>query len=280
MKLKKGSLATAFLLLAVFFITDISSSEDFRERTSSKRYDIADADDVKAEIHFGREVAARILGRYGLYENEDLNRYVSLVGKAVAQQAGRSEIDFHFAVLKTDSINAYAAPGGYVFVTRGAILNMQDEAELAAVLAHEIAHISRKHIVKELDIHASDDSPVGSFARFMGGAGDPAKAVFLSTVDKANEILFERGYKIEDEKDADITGTIFLALSGYDSTALARYLGRIQTVKSENVKVLSKTHPDYDERIKLISGIIQSEGLDTGENKQGKERFSDYKKRI
>jgi predicted Zn-dependent protease len=275
-----GSLVTLVVVLAVFSLAAISYSEDFRARKSAKRFDLVNADDIKAEINFGREVAARILGKYGLYENDELNKYVSLVGKVVAQQTGRNEIEFHFAVLKTDSINAYAAPGGYVFVTRGAVLHMKDEAELAAVLAHEVAHISGKHIVKELNIHASDGSPVGTFARFMGGAGDPAKTAFLRTVDKANEILFERGYKIEDEKDADITGTIYLALSGYDSTALARYLERIKTVKSENVTVLNNTHPDYDERIKLISSIIKAEGLDAEEHKLGEERFTDIKKRI
>lgn len=280
MSLRKGSLVALVVVLAVFFLAAVSSSEDFRERKSAKRFDLVDADDIKAEIHFGREVAARVLGRYGLYENDELNRYVNLVGKAVAQQTGRTEIDFHFAVLRTDSINAYAAPGGYVFVTRGAILQMHDEAELAAVIAHEVAHISGKHIVKELDIHASDDSPVGSFARFMGGAGDPAKTLFLKTIDKATGILFEKGYKVQDEKDADTTGTIYLALSGYDPNAMARYLKRIKNVKGEPMKVLNKTHPAFDERIKLILDIIKSEGLDTGENKQGKKRFSDIKGKI
>ncbi|HWR72808.1 MAG TPA: M48 family metalloprotease, partial [Nitrospirota bacterium] len=85
-------------------------------------------EDVAAEIEFGREVAARIIGRYGLYQNTAVTKYVNLVGKVVAMNANRPELEFRFGVLNTDQVNAYAAPGGYVFVTRGALAKMQDEA--------------------------------------------------------------------------------------------------------------------------------------------------------
>ncbi len=151
-----------FCLMAVFIaFTPLSalcaeeSGDDFRIRLSTKP-ELLSKDDVLAEIQFGREMASRVLGRYGLYDNESVTRYVNLVASVVALNSGRPEIKFQVAILKTDTINAYAAPGGYIFITRGALMQMHDEAELAAVIAHEMGHITGKHIVKELNIHASD----------------------------------------------------------------------------------------------------------------------------
>lgn len=248
------------------------AGENFRSRVSDQPR-VAGMDDVRAEIQFGREVAARVLGSFGLYDKEDLNRYVSLVGRSVAAYATRPEIEFRFAVLRTDSINAYAAPGGYVFVTRGAIAHMEDEAELAAVLAHEVAHVNERHIVKELNIYSTENSPVYGFAHFLGASGDPAKLSFLATVDKALEILFVRGYKREDEKEADSLALTYLALSGYDPHAFARYLGRIKDIKGEDVSTLRKTHPSFAERIGAASRAITEGGLSGGDYRNGKERF-------
>jgi predicted Zn-dependent protease len=232
-------------------------------------------DDVRAEIQFGREMASRVLGRYGYYSNEQITRYVNLVAAALALNLNRPEISFRVAILKTDTINAYAAPGGYIFITRGALLQMHDEAELAAVIAHEMAHITNRHIVKELNIHASDTSPVSGFARFLGASGDPAKVTFMNMVDKAMDILFEDGYKLEDEKEADSSAALFLAMSGYDPSALMDYLDRIEELKGESMKVLEKTHPAFKERIELIKASIETEGLkEAGDNKRSEDRFN------
>lgn len=262
------------LIVFVLFFVSAADSYGFRERLSSQVIEVSESD-VKAEIQFGREVAARVLGKYGQYENDKLAKYVNLVGKTVAMQTARPEIEFRFAVLKTDSINAYAAPGGYVFITKGALMQMQNEAELAAVLAHEIAHITGKHIVRELNIHGADDSPVSGFARLLGASGDPAKVAFLQTVDKALEILFESGYEIQDEKEADRNGTIYLALAGYDPQALISYFNKVNEKKGERLSVLRKTHPSFVNRINLINALLKEEGLDElQDHKKGAERFN------
>src|SRR3989338_3678250 len=137
------------------------ASEDFRRRKSQTLAEesFSTKDDVEAEIIFGREVAARILGRYKLYEDKNLARYINMVGRSAAQYANRPEIEFRFAILNTDIVNAFAAPGGYIFITKGALRLMEDEAELAGVLAHEVAHVSERHIVKELNIKGTEASP-------------------------------------------------------------------------------------------------------------------------
>ena len=274
--------AAALTAAVALCLPDNAISRSPRTRSSELRNTVSE-NDIKAEIQFGREVGARILGQYALYESDKLSRYVNLVAGALAMNAGRPEITFRVAVLKTDTINAYAAPGGYIFVTKGAIEQMEDEAELAAVIAHEMAHITGKHIVKELDITGADDSAASGLTKMVGGAGDPARAAFAGMVDKAVGILFERGYKKEDEKDADMTAVVFMALSGYDPSAMTGYFERIKQArggKPGNTEILNKTHPSFDERISIINKTIEAEGLDGQEYTKGGNRFNEIKKTI
>lgn len=260
-------------ILCIFIYTNdvFSQPENFRERLSTQKEITYSSKDIQEEVDFGREIAARILGRIELFENKALNKYVNLVGKSIALHCNRPDIDFKFAVLDTNEINAYSAPGGYVFVTRGAIQLMSDEAELAAVLAHEIAHITERHIVKEFNIRASEDSPISSFARFIGGGGDPAKAFFNQAVDKALDILFKDGYKRADELDSDRIAVILIALAGYRGDSLLRYLQKISEIKGK-VDV-GKTHPVYEERFSFIKNVMMTEGIFEDKGVTNQERF-------
>ena len=102
------------------------------------------------EIILGKRVAARVIARYGIDDNAEATYYLNLVATAIAQRSDRPDIPYHIAILATDDVNAYACPGGYIFVTRGALKMVRDEAELAAVLAHEISHVTERHIVNAL----------------------------------------------------------------------------------------------------------------------------------
>lgn len=265
------------LLVAVICLApdtaDAVKSANWRSRESFT--DDMTASDVSAEIRFGREVAARVIGRSGLYDYPQLNRYVSLVGNAVAQNTGRPEIQFHFGVLDTDEINAYAAPGGYVFVTRGAMARMQDEAELAAVLAHEIGHIVERHIVKDLNIRGSDASGTSGLAMIIGAPTEAARTTFNQFVDKAVDILFKDGYKREDEVQADRDAVTLCALTGYDPAALSRYFDRVAQFKGRNTEVLDKTHPAYETRIVTMKTVMTEDGMTAGSYQTRKERFLD-----
>jgi predicted Zn-dependent protease len=251
----------------------VAGEQQWRQRASVDQNEVV-MDDITAEVSFGREVAARMLGRYGLYNNDAITRYVTLVGRAIAQNSNRPELTYHFAVLNTSEINAYAAPGGYVFVTKGALERVQDEAELAGILAHEMIHINEKHVVKELNIKATEDSAVSGMARLIGGSTETARLAFTQAVDKAMDVLFTTGYKREDEVQAD-TGTVGIcALSGYDPSALARYFGRISAAKGKTTEVLDKTHPAYESRIALIKETMAKEGIEAASYMTNKERFA------
>jgi len=275
----------AVLVLCLVVPAAVNAAEpetQWRQRLSSG--DEVAQSDITEEVRFGREVAARIIGRYGLYDNAGLNRYVNLMGNVLTMSTNRPELEFHFAILNTDEINAYAAPGGYIFVTRGALLKMRDEAELAGVLAHEIGHVVEKHVVRELNIQGSEDSSAYSaasnLARVIGGSTDAARAAFTQAIDQAMDILFKNGYKREDETQADRDSVMFCAMSGYDPTGLLHYFERIKSAKGKQTEVLDKTHPSYEARMAWLNETITKEGLDTGNYKDFKDRFTEAVKQL
>lgn len=252
---------------------------NWRQRVPSESTDSV-REDIAEEIRFGREIAARMIGRFSLYDNRQLTRYVNLVGQALVQNTNRPEIEFHFAVLNTKDINAFAAPGGYVFVTRGAVEKMRDESELAAVLAHEITHINEKHVVRELNIRASEGSAASGLARLIGGGTDSARAAFSQAVDKALDMLFTTGYKREDEVQADKGSVLLCSLTGYDPAGLSRYFERVSAARGKATEVLDRTHPAFDARINLVKETIAREGVDAASVKTFKDRFAEALKSI
>jgi len=237
-----------------------AAGDSWRERVSAGAE--MTAGDVEAEVAFGREIAARILGRYKMLNDPDMIRYVNLVGLSLVRNTNRPELEYHFAILDTRDVNAYAAPGGYVFVTAGALRAMKDESELAGVLAHEIGHITEMHVVRELKIRGTDDSITTGLAQLVGGSSETARAAFSQAIDKGLEMIFKDGYKREDEMQADRDAVTLCALSGYDASGLARYLDRIGTSK-EKVPDPDGTHPTMDTRLGQIREVIAANGIDT-----------------
>ncbi len=245
---------------------------NFRQRISSNE-DLA-ASDVQEEVRFGREVAARVLARFGYYDNPRLEKYVNLVGKTLAQSTNRPELDFHFAILNTDEINGYAAPGGYVFITRGALAHMHDESELAGALAHEIGHVVERQAVKELGIKGKDESTVSGLAMLIGGSSESARAAFSQAVDKALDLLFKDGYKRADEVQADQDAVMFCALSGYSPEGLVHYFERIKGIVGKQTAIIDRTHPPFADRIAWLQKEIHNEGIDPAEYNTYRSRFA------
>jgi predicted Zn-dependent protease len=263
-------------LLALALVSQCSlgiASDGFRDRVSQGEETFSAEDDVQAEIVFGRGLAARILGKYAYYENDKLNNYVNKIGRGLAQFANRPEIEFKFAVIDSESINAFAAPGGYIFITKGSIRKMDDEAELAAVLSHEIAHVTERHIVKELNIKGTDASPASGFAQVLGGGSGAVKVVFTQMVDQAADILFEKGLKHQDEFDSDRVATFIITSAGYDPLALKRYLTKISETEKET-KGMTSTHPSFSERIKNVDLVLAENQLADKKQAKVNERFN------
>lgn len=274
--IKQTLIATSLALGLVACASPSTQDEQtFRLRANSHALMQTSAADVEAEIEFGRDIAARVLGRYGLLHDKQKNRYINLVGTALAAHSSRTELNYHFAILDSDKVNAYSAPGGYIFITRGALELAQDEAELAAILAHEIAHITQRHIVNALNIKAQDKSAGASIGRLLSAGTDTGRVAFFQAVDQAVAILFEKGYSQQNELDSDRVATLLLAEAGYDPLALRRYLQRAQDADHQDSEI-NTTHPPSRNRLQSLNRLIEEEQLDSLQLSNNKTRFEQY----
>ncbi|MFT5504611.1 MAG: putative Zn-dependent protease [Gammaproteobacteria bacterium] len=275
MNLKSIGLILASLLMIVAAGADAAG----RKRISQDELDIiySKADIIK-ELEFGRNMAAQLLGDYQLIKNQELLKYINLVGQVVLQQSSRQEINYYFGVIHADEVNAYATPGGYIFLTTGALALMQSEAELAGVLAHEIAHVAERHIVKALEIRAADDSSTGLLGQITSGGSSSATVLFNQAMGKAFDILYGSGLRIEDEFSADELGILLTSLAGYDTAPYFNYLERIKPIVEDAGQRLSRTHPSFDDRIQHLKTIYQGQGLLELGGSINRQRLLRYKK--
>ena len=200
------------------------------------------------EIIIGRNVAARVISRFGIDNNPEATYYINLLGTTLAQRSNRPDIAYHFAILDTNDVNAYACPGGFIFITRGVLRTVKDEAELAAVLAHEIAHVTERHIIKALQ--KSEMMKVG--AQVAADALSNGGPLFDNMINTATDSLF-KGLKKGDEYDADKQAIIYLSHTGYDYPAMFDVLSLLERQqKAGKAKILSQTHPTPANRIKNL----------------------------
>jgi predicted Zn-dependent protease len=207
---------------------------------------------TEQEVEIGRGIAATIAGYYGVVQDPELTRYVNLVGLAVASVNPRPDIIYRFAVLDSDDVNALAAPGGYVFVTLGALALMDDEAMLAGVLGHEVGHINRRHVVKEIQARARTELGLEEITEQINLTGEE---YLEQTIQLGTTALF-MGLSREDELEADAYGVKVAAGAGYDPNGLTRFLAALPNAKAERRSLLTKTHPDTDDRLAEIDDAI------------------------
>jgi beta-barrel assembly-enhancing protease len=208
----------------------------------------------------GKDVAAYLCARYGLLRDEAATRYLTLVGRAVARKCDRPELAWHFGLLDTEEVNAYAAPGGYVFVTRGLMRLVKDESELAGVLAHEVAHIAKRHAVKEIQ---KGNLLQGGIE--LAAARKDSPEAFKAVSDFTIQLLF-KGYARQDEVEADRAAPEYAASSGYDPAGLGRVLARLsEGKKDENrFKALNKSHPPAKDRLKTVADKLSGQSWKAG----------------
>lgn len=260
------------LLIFSLIVTQLAIAGEARKRVSASGDEFSDISDIEAEIVFGRELSARILGNYSLIDNERITRYVNLVGKALALYAGRPELEFYFGVLDSEEVNAFATPGGYVFITKGALMKMDNEAQLAGVLGHEIAHIVKKHVVRELHIKGDEGSAAGGIAGLIGGPSGTLSTALDQALDKASTILFNRGYKVADEIEADRVGILLASVTGYHPLALKEFLSSVRSFEVED-KTYKGDHPVFEVRMREIDKALDEHGLKNVKKAKVRDRF-------
>ncbi len=213
--------------------------------------------DQKQEIEIGHDMAARLLGAAPLLDNVRLQRYVNNVGRWLASQTERPDLPWQFGVLDAPQLNAFAVPGGTIFLTRGLVHSMKSEAELAGVLAHEIAHVVKKHHLKAIQKNAqttlAGDALSLALDRSRGSSQNRDKLISFGTE------MYSRGLDKSDELDADRLGVVIAARGGYDAYGLPAVLQTLQAMNPEDssLALMFKTHPAPGERLEALSDRMQ-----------------------
>lgn len=208
---------------------------------------------AEEEGRIGRQIAGNLLGAVPLVRDDTLQRYVNSVGNWVALQSGRQDVTWHFGVLDSDDINAFAAPGGYVFVTRGLYRRLNSEAELAGVLAHEIAHVARKHHLKVL----KQSSLIGALGQVASQKAQDSDQIVQNLIGNGAEIM-ARGLDKNAEFEADRVGIVFAARAGYDPWGLPNVLQDMASLpaKDSRMSLLYKTHPHPADRLAELGAAV------------------------
>lgn len=294
-------------------------SDSGNERSRLSEEEQQRLDDMRSEIEVGRNMAGRLLEFYGAYQDESLVRYVNEVGGLIASHSPFPERRFMFDILDYEQPNAFASPGGYILISLGAIRNARNEAELAAILGHEIAHVGLQHMYqtlksmdeKELEEAASEasahqipqelmvrrrpepeDNPIVTFlARYMSGS--VAGLNVLKAARAGMALMLEQGLGAELEFEADYEGVRYAINAGYHPTALIEYLCRIEVERGgsrENCRkppeadraqtILDRTHPPVALRIERIEKLLKEMEAEKIVGAHGQRRFLHYQGRL
>jgi predicted Zn-dependent protease len=218
---------------------------------------------AEQETAIGEASAAKLVAVLGLYDNPDMTHYVSTVGQALATHTSRP-MEYKFGILDTEAVTAFGMPGGYVFVTRGALANMKNEAELAGVLSHEIAHVDNRHLEKEVRAKKLTGIAASEGFEQMGN-----RVPFGNYLEKLGEQVvtqaLTQSYSRDKEDEADRKGTEMSAATGYDAAGLKNFLATLKTLTDQNPErakrtngLWGSTHPPLDQRVSELTPIAAS----------------------
>lgn len=210
-------------------------------------------DDEKANL--GRAVSEKVRERYGVVQNQAVHRYVTLVGLSLTQRSSKPDLPWTFIVLDTDAVNAFAAPHGYVHITKGALALAGNEAELAGVLAHEIIHVAEEHTVKALRNQTLKSVAAEEALKNNGLLEFLADAAYTTILDNA----YSRG----DENDSDNKGIVLANAAGYAPHGLGAFLTTLtdRNKASTEKRGMFDSHPGMQARLERLSGTISKSKL-------------------
>ena len=218
--------------------------------------------DEKQEIAIGRELAGTVLGAAPLVDDPALQSYVNKVGRWIAAQSERPNLPWRFGVIETPGVNAFAAPGGYILVTRGLYEILENESQLAGVLGHEIAHVLKRHHVTAMQKQGALQGFASAGQAALGSRGGLTGAVGEQVVAAGRE-LFTKGIDKEYEYEADHLGVVLAARAGYAPYGLVDVMHKLQAKAGEaSLALLFSTHPHPTERLVKL-GETMAPRIDT-----------------
>jgi predicted Zn-dependent protease len=245
---KLGTVLLA-LLLANCAVNPVSGNPNFVTMSESQ------------EVSTGRSEDSKVRGQYGVYDDPALQDYVNDIGQRLARSSHRPGLQYHFLVVDSPEINAFALPGGYVYITRGILAYLNSEAELAAVLGHEIGHVTARHSVQQLSAATAANVGASVLQIFVPQVRNAAGDALINTLGGA----LLSGYGREHELEADRLGAEYLARTGYDPQAMIKVVGVLKNQELFDADVaraegreprayhgLFASHPDNDTRLQEV----------------------------
>lgn len=224
------------------------------------------------EIQLGKATAIQILQQMPQAQDPTLQAYVTAVGRRVAAQSERPNLPYQFFVIESSDVNAFAAPGGFVFVTTGALQLMTNEAQLAGVLGHEIAHVAKKH-----SLQAIRKTLIAQGIATAILTDSPTQLTAIAANIGATLIL--RGFDRKAELEADSVGALYALRTGYDPKALSGFLTALAQKSGETPTWLVPVanHPRSDDRVKRLQALLsQPEFQSSRQLALGEETFRRY----
>jgi len=236
-------------VLAIFFILALCTGTCFAEFT------------IDDEIKLGREFHEKLVKQQLLLENKRLNDYITKIGNLILKETKQAPFTFRFFVINSSAINAFATPGGYIYINKGLINVVESEAELAGVIAHEISHANARHIARIIE--KSKKLNMATLAAvlagvLLGGGGEASAAIAAFSIAGAASLNLK--YSREHEEEADRMGMDYLTKAGYYPAAMIDFLKTMRKYEflSKNMPSYLLTHPGTDERILYLENLIQT----------------------
>jgi predicted Zn-dependent protease len=213
----------------------------------------------KDEQAIGQAVSLNVVAEFGIYQDAAVAKYVTLVGTVLAQASKRPTLSWTFIVLDTDGVNAYAAPGGYIHITRGALAMMRSEAELAGVLGHEIAHVTEKHSIRSIQ----RSKGLSLAADEVGSQGGLMQSAVSKLAEKGTEILLFNEFDRGQEMESDEEGLILANKVGYSPDGLTNFLNHLAERNKDRKEKngLFATHPQLKDRLAENTKTVKKEKL-------------------
>lgn len=227
------------------------------------------------EIAMGQQYDSQVVATIGLYPDPALQSYIQTLGKRLAATSERPNLPWTFRVVDDPAVNAFAVPGGFVYVTRGILAHMNNEAQLATVVGHEIGHVTARHTAAEMS-----KEQVATLGLVVGSIANKQVAQYAGVAQQALSVLFLK-FSRDNENQADELGVRYSSRANFDSREMVnvmKVLDRLSATEGGRLPEWLSTHPNPGNRVEHISSLISKQQTDfTGAtiNREGYERKLD-----
>jgi predicted Zn-dependent protease len=242
--MKKNLRFILYLAVILLFLSSMLSSCARNPVTGKQEFMLLSESD---EIKMGKEADGSVVQMYGIYQDENLANYINDMGQKMAKISHRPQLNYEFKVMDSPVINAFAVPGGYVYLTRGILAHLNNEAELAGVVGHEIGHVTARHSAQKYS-----ETYITSIGLGVGSMVSKDFAMFAGLAAQGLGLLFLK-FSRDDERQSDVLGVDYSTQVGYDAREMANFFNTLDKMQSKSeqggLPDWFSTHPDPADRV-------------------------------